>query len=116
MNSSRNLRRIASNRLWTAEGWMRNPLVEIDDIGIIVAIEQWSEGVDRMPFVEFYAGALIPSLSSELDISSGALHGQIDSLRHSSIEVGSKASIWLLWGLDYESMELTVDSQWRVLI
>ena len=62
MNSSAQLsRRIASNLLWTPQGLVRNPLVEVAADGRILSVGTCSEP-DRMPGTEFYSGVLAPGL------------------------------------------------------
>ncbi|MEG2613534.1 MAG: amidohydrolase family protein [Alistipes sp.] len=53
-------RKIASNYLWTPAGFLRNPLVEVDAAGRIVAVTSCADP-DRHHGTEFYAGILTPS-------------------------------------------------------
>lgn len=55
------IRRIASNLLWTPRGLVRNPLVETTTDGVILSVSQ-CDTPDRMAGVEFYAGVLAPGL------------------------------------------------------
>lgn len=52
-------RKIASNYLWTPAGFLKNPLVEVDDDGRIVSVTTCAEP-DRLCATEFYAGILTP--------------------------------------------------------
>ena len=62
MNSSAQpSRRIASNLLWTPQGLVRNPLVEVAADGRVLSVGTCSEP-DRMPGTEFYSGVLAPGL------------------------------------------------------
>lgn len=62
MNSSAQpFRRIASNWLWTPQGLLRNPLVEVEADGRIHSVTTCAEP-DRQSFTEFYAGVLAPGL------------------------------------------------------
>ena len=62
MNSSAQLsRRIASNLLWTPQGLVRNPLVEVAADGRILSVGTCSDP-DGMPGTEFYSGVLAPGL------------------------------------------------------
>lgn len=62
MNSSAQpFRRIASNLLWTPQGLVRNPLVEVAADGRILSVATCAEP-DRLPGTEFYAGVLAPGL------------------------------------------------------
>lgn len=62
MNSSAQpSRRIASNLLWTPQGLVRNPLVEVAADGRILRVGACAEP-DRLPGVEFFSGVLAPGL------------------------------------------------------
>lgn len=62
MNSSAQpSRRIASNLLWTPQGLVRNPLIEVAADGRILSVTACAEP-DRLPGTEFYAGVLAPGL------------------------------------------------------
>ena len=62
MNSSAQpSRRIASNLLWTPQGLVRNPLVEVAADGRVLSVGTCTEP-DRMPGTEFYSGVLAPGL------------------------------------------------------
>lgn len=52
-------RKIASNWLWTPEGFLRRPLVTLDDGGRILDVRTCDDP-DREPFTEFHAGLLTP--------------------------------------------------------
>lgn len=65
MNSSvQPPRRIASNLLWTGEGLLRDPLLELDADGRILRIAQCAEP-DRLAATEFYAGVLVPGFPAD---------------------------------------------------
>lgn len=51
------MRRIASHYLIDRGEILRNPIVEVDDNGRIVALDSW-ERLDNIPYAEFYGGAL----------------------------------------------------------
>lgn len=53
------LRKIASNRLWTPEGWFAHPLLEVDAGGCLRSVER-CPAPDRMAGTEFHAGILLP--------------------------------------------------------
>ena len=62
MNSSgQPIRRIASNLLWSPEGFLRHPLVTVAADGEVLGVEQCAEP-DRLAGVEFYGGVLLPGL------------------------------------------------------
>ena len=71
MSSSVPPRRIASNWLWTPEGFLRRPLVTLDDGGRILDVRT-CDAPDREPFTEFYAGVLVAGFPSDWR---GALSG-----------------------------------------
>lgn len=59
MNSSgQPIRWIASNRLWTPQGLLQNPLVTLAADGSVLSVDICSDP-DRQPFTEFYAGILV---------------------------------------------------------
>lgn len=52
-------RRIASHLLLTPQGFVKRPLITVErESRRIIAIEEWSEGLDMHPSVEFYAGII----------------------------------------------------------
>lgn len=53
-------RKIASNCLWTPEGFIRYPLITVAEDGRIVSVAVCDEP-DRSPCTEFYAGVLTPA-------------------------------------------------------
>ena len=55
------MRKIASNLLLDNEGVHRNPLVELNDEGELLAISYTTQP-DREPFTEFHAGLLVVGL------------------------------------------------------
>lgn len=65
MNSSvQPLRRIASNLLWTPQGVVRDPLLEVAPDGRVLSVAVCAEP-DRQPFTEFYAGLLVPDFPAD---------------------------------------------------
>lgn len=57
------MRKIASNKLINRHGLLLNPLVELDDRGLIVRVTTTATP-DREPFTEFYAGLLVVGLDN----------------------------------------------------
>ncbi len=51
-------RKIASNLLWTPQGLIRHPLVEVAPDGLILSIATCADP-DRLAGTEFYAGMLV---------------------------------------------------------
>lgn len=71
------IRKIASNLLWTPRGLVRNPLVETTTDGRILSVTQ-NDAPDRMAGVEFYAGVLAPGLvNTHCHLELSYLHGAI---------------------------------------
>lgn len=65
MNSSAQpFRRIASNRLWTPQGVVCNPLAEIAPDGTVLSVRTCPDP-DREPFTEFQAGLLVPGFPAD---------------------------------------------------
>lgn len=70
-------RKIASNWLWTPEGFLRRPLVILDDGGRILDVRT-CDAPDREPFTEFHAGLLTPSfVNAHCHLELSALRGRI---------------------------------------
>lgn len=57
-------RKIASNRLWTRQGVVCDPLVALDAAGRILSVEVCREP-DRLPATEFYAGMIVPDFPAD---------------------------------------------------
>lgn len=70
-------RKIASNWLWTPEGFLRRPLVTLDDGGRILDVRT-CDAPDREPFTEFHAGLLTPGfVNAHCHLELSALRGRI---------------------------------------
>lgn len=70
-------RKIASNWLWTPEGFLRRPLVILDDGGRILDVRTCDDP-DREPFTEFHAGLLTPGfVNAHCHLELSALRGRI---------------------------------------
>ncbi|WP_300868361.1 amidohydrolase family protein [uncultured Alistipes sp.] len=70
-------RKIASNWLWTPEGFLRRPLVTLDDGGRILDVRTCDDP-DREPFTEFHAGLLTPGfVNAHCHLELSALRGRI---------------------------------------
>ena len=70
-------RKIASNWLWTPEGFLRRPLVTLDDGGRILDVRT-CDAPDREPFTELHAGLLTPGfVNAHCHLELSALRGRI---------------------------------------
>ncbi len=70
-------RKIASNWLWTPEGFLRRPLVTLDDGGRILDVRT-CDAPDRESFTEFHAGLLTPGfVNAHCHLELSALRGRI---------------------------------------
>ncbi len=70
-------RKIASNWLWTPEGFLRRPLVTLDDGSRILDVRTCDDP-DREPFTEFHAGLLTPGfVNAHCHLELSALRGRI---------------------------------------
>ncbi len=77
--SSRSSRRIASNMLLRGGELFRNPVVEVDQGGKILAIECGVESLDREPSTEFYAGVMVAGfVNAHCHLELSYLRGAID--------------------------------------
>lgn len=118
MNSSvPPIRRIASNLLWTAEGIVRNPLLEVAADGTVCRAGT-CDAPDRVPFAEFYAGLLVPGFPADWQqafarIAADAATPLDEQLRRLPPSPGGVLVV--ISGLDYERMLLTPDSRIRSL-
>ena len=69
--------KISSNWLWTPEGFLRRPLVTLDDGGRILDVRT-CDAPDREPFTEFHAGLLTPGfVNAHCHLELSALRGRI---------------------------------------
>jgi len=66
------MRKIASDFLWSANGLLRHPLVEVADDGRALRISSASEP-DRLAFVEFRPGLLVPDFPADFRAAFDAL-------------------------------------------
>lgn len=110
-------RRIASNLLWTPDGLLRNPLVELGSDSRILRITQCAEP-DRMQATEFYAGVLIPDFPADYRAVFARMCAHTppflpDLLR--ALPSAEEGVLAVISGLDYETLHLTPRSQIRKL-
>ncbi len=71
------VRKIASNYLYTPQGLLPHPLIEADSRGRILSVSLCPEP-DRQPGVEFYAGILLPGLvNAHCHLELSCLGGQL---------------------------------------
>lgn len=117
MNSSASfLRRIASNRLWTPQGVVRNPLLTLDAAGRIVSVEVCTEP-DRQPATEFYAGMIVPDFPPDYRAAFERLRLEPDAFAEALARLlpapGGVAVV--VSGLDYANLGLLPQAQIRKL-
>ncbi|MDE6046562.1 MAG: cytosine deaminase [Alistipes sp.] len=102
-------RKIASNLLWTPQGVVRDPLVEIAADGRMRSLAVCAEP-DRMPFVEFYAGLLVFDFPADFRAAFAALQDTPDESlaeRLPGLVVPGGGIPVVISGLDYASLRLT---------
>lgn len=100
-------RKIASNLLWTPQGVVRHPLVELADDGRVLSVAACFDP-DRQPFVEFRAGLLVPDFPADFRAAFAALApGRPLSESLPSILVPGQGIAVIISGLDYDSLTLT---------
>lgn len=109
-------RRIASNLLWTPEGVVRAPWVELGPDGRVRARGVWSEA-DRMAGTEFYAGLLVLGFPEEFRAAFERLCAAPEVPLAQSLPelVSERGRAVVLSGLDYETLRLTPRARIRAL-
>ncbi len=101
------LRKIASNLLWTPRGIFRHPLVEVAEDGRIAAVSSCSDP-DRLPFVEFRPGLLVPDFPRDFRAAFRSLPVDLPLTRSlPPLLVPGRGLLVVLSGLDYDSLMLT---------
>lgn len=123
MNSSvPPFRRIASNRLWTPAGVVRNPVVEVASDGRILSVESLADP-DRLPLTEFYAGLLVPAFPDDYRAAFAALLARRDrplaELLSELIPADGAlrgGALVVISGLDYATLRLTDRAEIRLLV
>lgn len=99
-------RKIASNLLWTPQGIVRHPLVELTDDGRVLSVASCPDP-DRQPFVEFRAGLLVPDFPADFRAAFAALAPDrplSESLP--PLLVPGRGIAVIISGLDYDSLTL----------
>lgn len=109
-------RRIASNRLWTPGGLVRNPLVTLDAAGRIRSVEVCPDP-DRLPATEFYAGMIVPDFPPDYRAAFERLRREPDALSDalSRLLPAPDGVTVVLTGLDYSALRLLPQAQIRKL-
>lgn len=110
-------RKIASNRAWTPGGLICNPLLTLDAEGRVLSLDVCSEP-DRMASTEFYAGVLVPDFPADFQSVFDGMRAQTQlSLTEllARLVPATEGVVVVIWGLDYETMRLTAQSQIRKL-
>lgn len=100
-------RKIASNLLWTPQGVVRHPLVEVADDGRVLSVASCVDP-DRLPFVEFRAGLLVPDFPADFRTAFDALPPDrplSESLP--PILTPGRGVLVVISGLDYDTLRLT---------
>lgn len=123
MNSSvPPFRRIASNRLWTPAGVVRDPVVEVAPDGRILRVASHPDP-DRLPLTEFYAGLLVPVFPDDYRAAFAALLAQrerpLEELLAALIPSDGAlrgGALVVISGLDYAPLRLTDRAQIRLLV
>ncbi len=112
-------RKIASNRLWTPDGVVHNPLVEFDDSGRMVSVVSCPEP-DREAMTEFYSGVMIPNFPNLWRETFAAMllrrNEPLEKLLAESItQTTTTTCTVIISGLNYSPLQLTDKSEIRVV-
>lgn len=100
-------RKIASNLLWTPRGILRHPLVEVAEGGRIVSVSSCPDP-DRLPFVEFRPGLLVPDFPRDFRTVFRALPPDSPlSQTLPPLLTPGRGLLVVISGLDYGSLRLT---------
>lgn len=98
------MRKIASNKLINRHGLLLNPLVELDDRGLIVRVTTTARP-DREPFTEFYAGLLVVGLDN---VHTEELLRCLQPLTEwLPSRLTDSSELYLLTGLDFKTLSPT---------
>lgn len=111
------IRRIASNRLWTPQGVVRWPLVMLSADGGVVSVEECRDP-DRLPGTEFYAGLLVFGFPADYRRAFAELQrrgGEPLSATLPEVVLPAGGIGVVLSGLDYATLRLTPLSRIRPL-
>lgn len=103
------VRRIAAHLLWMPRGIVRHPLVEIAPDGRVRLVASCPEP-DRLPFVEFRAGLLVPDFPADFQEAFARLQTRPEvSLAETLPAVVAPCGgvPVVISGLDYDTLKLT---------
>lgn len=110
--TAKSLRKIASNKALTHQGVIDNPLVELDERGVVVRITR-CETPDREPFTEHYAGLLVVGLDDALQKELLSRHDPLPDWLPERLP--QQGELYLVTGLDYHSLCTTPHTTFRRL-
>lgn len=103
------VRRIAAHLLWTPRGVVRHPLAEIVPDGRVRLVASCPEP-DRLPFVEFRAGLLVPDFPADFREAFARLQTRPEVPLTAALQAvvtpcGGVPVV--ISGLDYDTLKLT---------
>lgn len=100
-------RKIASNLLWTPQGLVRYPLVGLSADGRVLSVASCPEP-DRVAFVEFRPGLLVPDFPADFRAAFAALPADrpLSESLPPLLAPGCGIAV-VISGLDYDSLRLT---------
>lgn len=116
-------RRIASNWLWTGNGFARRPLIALDATGRLAALDTCAEP-DREPLTEFYAGVVVGGFPADWRTAFARLMQErrrplaelLAEMEIPSPGQGPEEGIWVvLSGLEYDPPRLSAQAAIRLL-
>lgn len=100
-------RRIASNLLWTPQGIVRRPLVELDPCGRVLSVVSCPDP-DRLPFVEFRSGLFVPDFPADFRAAFAALPARLPlSESLPALLTPGRGVPVVISGIDYDTLRLT---------
>ena len=102
-------RKIASNLLWTPQGIIRRPLIQVSAEGQVLSVDECPDP-DREPLTEFYAGLLVADFDADYRAAFARLcntpERPLSETLHTVITPG-RGILVVISGLDFDTLRPT---------